>query len=164
MRESKNNIYWLIFGAALIVLAALYLFFRNKEEAPPRAPEIAIEIATTTPPLSLPPETTEGTKKEVPDPVVSGQLQIIQLVIAPGGFEPAIINLQVGERLQLNISARTVGSDIYIPYWDYYETISPGETKYFFLDGLKEAEYEFLCRDRCPAGKVIRGKIVVLPK
>lgn len=79
------------------------------------------------------------------------------------GYAPATITVKLGNLVQINLTAVGGNYDFSMPWSGLYQMVNSGETKQISFQTTSAGTYVFECRDLCPAGKTISGRLIVLP-
>jgi len=96
-------------------------------------------------------------------PGVEEKLGIFNMTVSANGFEPNSITVKLGDVVHINLTARGGDYDFAMPWSGLYASVKNGEAKPITFGATSAGTFLFSCRDMCPAGKTIRGSIVVLP-
>lgn len=164
---SSQKTAWIVGGVivAVVVLIAVFLNRQNNGVTPNgttgTAPSVKVSSTVTFTPLTNTEKDANITK---PAEVVTGNINIFKLKAENGAFSPNELVFGKGQRVQIEFTA--VGADydlnIALPIGAYI-VAKKDKTEVFGFDAEKNKEgvYTFSCRDYCPAGKEMKGKIVV---
>jgi len=91
------------------------------------------------------------------------KIRIFDMKVSKDGFSPNNLVVNRGDTIQINMTALDGDYDFSMPVGHFYQFSKIGETKNITFDATLDGTFVFECRDHCPTGKVIKGKIVVLP-
>lgn len=106
-------------------------------------------------------------KNETPasaNPELDTKQRFFDLRASRSGFEPSSFTVNSGDTLQVDFTAVDGDYDLDIPYLGaYFSVVREGETRRLPFDTSLVGTFDFMCRDYCPGGKVIKGQLIVLP-
>jgi len=96
--------------------------------------------------------------------IKEASISIFKINAEKGAFVPSELIFEKGQRVQIEFTAVDAKYDLDIaPPIGAYITAEKGETSIFGFsaENNKEGVYAFSCRDFCPVGKVMKGRIIV---
>jgi heme/copper-type cytochrome/quinol oxidase subunit 2 len=96
--------------------------------------------------------------------IKEASISIFKINAENGAFVPNELVFEKGQRVQIEFTAVDAKYDLDIaPPIGAYITAEKGETSIFGFsaENNKEGVYAFSCRDFCPAGKTMTGRIIV---
>jgi len=91
------------------------------------------------------------------------KLRIFDLAVSVNGYQPDNFTINKGDTVQIRMKAVDGDYDFSLPWGGLYQSAKKDETKSIAFGATTPGTYIFQCRDHCPAGKIIKGTIVVLP-
>ncbi|MGC9610638.1 MAG: hypothetical protein ABSE68_00185 [Minisyncoccia bacterium] len=119
--------------------------------------DVPVSVTAPTPTISTAPAASNNPKGVE-------QLRTIDLKATVSGFNPKEIAVYDGDVVRIMFTAVDGDYDISIPYTGNYQFSQKGQTQPIGLGATKVGTYAFMCRDHCPAGKIIEGSFIVLPR
>jgi len=119
-------------------------------------PEIPQDAVLTTPVEEIP-VVDPGTGEQ------KGRVGVFAITATKNGYDPETVTVKLGDVVNLELTAQGGAYDIYSPYLGFYLSAQDGETKQLSFKASLTGAFSFECRDRCPVGKKISGKLVILP-
>ena len=119
-------------------------------------PEIPQDAVLTTPVEEIP-VIDPGTGEQ------KGRVGVFAITATKNGYDPETVTVKLGDVVNLELTAQGGAYDIYSPYLGFYLSAQDGETKQLSFKASLTGAFSFECRDRCPVGKKISGKLVILP-
>ncbi len=126
------------------------------QPAPGYTPEVPKNAELTPPKLEAPAS---------PNPEDPSKMVFYDLKATKNGFEPSTITVREGDSLRFDFTAVDGDYDLEIPYLGVYFFVVPkGVTRTLSTGTGPAGTYEFSCRDYCPEGKKITGKLIVVPR
>ncbi len=105
-----------------------------------------------------------GQEDEVEETIVVSDSKIkeFDMTARQWSFEPAIITVNEGDTVRLNIKSEDVTHGFAISEFDVNERILPGKTTTVEFVADKKGEYTFFCSVPCGAGHGgMKGKLIV---
>jgi len=140
----------------------------TEQVARTQAEQILGGTATSSPKQFAPevPKAAPETKPQTEAPAAPGssnKFNSYAITISASGFNPDMISVKKGTTVQLKLKAQGGTYDASIPYLGLYQKINPGEEKMITVTINTPGTYLIECRDFCPAGKKIKGELVVIP-
>ena len=119
--------------------------------------------------LTFTPEVPQGielTKPVIEAPAAPGsdaKLGIFNMRISQEGFDPSVITVNEGDTVHINLISVGGDYDFFIPAFELYGLAREGQDKFAEFSVIRSGTYVIQCRDYCPSGKIIEGKLIVLP-
>ncbi|HXF44137.1 MAG TPA: cupredoxin domain-containing protein [Candidatus Paceibacterota bacterium] len=108
-------------------------------------------------------EPTVPAEQSAAAPGAEEKLGIFKMTVNSSGFDPSNITVNLGDIVQILITASGDDFDFSVPYSGLYTKVNDGETKQVTFGATSAGTFVFQCRDFCPQGKTISGSIIVLP-
>jgi heme/copper-type cytochrome/quinol oxidase subunit 2 len=167
--------------AIVFLVAIIFFFILNKGGLPVQnAPRVASTAPNNTSTASIIPgidkfspvipqgATLTPPKAEAPasaNPSLDTKIRTFNLKATRDGFVPKSITVNSGDTVVVDFTAADGDYDLDIPYLGaYFKMVKQGTMTHLPFDTNLAGTFNFLCRDFCPAGKVIQGQLIVLPK
>lgn len=91
------------------------------------------------------------------------KLRIFEMRANQVGYEPKLFTVNKGDTVQIKMASQDGDYDFYAPALGLYQFAKRGEARMIAFGALNSGSFDFECRDHCPAGKIIKGSIIVLP-
>lgn len=164
----KNNTIKIIIGVVIVAVIILIAVSLNgqKNGATPNGTTGTVSSGGTTSTATFTPLT--NTEKDAsatkPAEVITGNVNVFKLKAENGVFSPSELVLEKGQRVQIEFTAVGADYDLDIaPPIGAHIVAKKDKTVVFGFDTEKNKEgvYIFSCKDYCPAGKEMKGKIVI---
>jgi len=175
--NSKKVILWVVGGVIIVVAIVLLGWKSNISPQDKTSQTNSTNKALSTSTATFDKLTNAEKNAEVTKPVqvVTGPkgtstaeksqgISVFKLKAEQGTFSPSELVLEKGQRVQIEFIAVDADYDLDIaPPIGAYIVAKKGQSSMFGFDAEKNKEgvYTFSCRDYCPAGKEMKGKIVV---
>lgn len=180
---TKKQIYILSsFGVLVLLLVVWGFFWRNgamyapgaRLNTAPTNDEAPGTVTSTIPsgvPAYTPAVPSDATpsvpKNEAPasaNPTLDTKILFFDLKATRRGFEPNSFTVHKGDSLRISFTAVDGDYDLDFPYLGaYFAAVKQGQAKELPFDTSIPGTFAFECRDSCPAGGKIQGKLIVLP-
>ncbi len=88
---------------------------------------------------------------------------VFSLVASRDGYSPSSVTVRRGDVIEINLSSEGGDFDLFSPSLGFYVFARRGETKGISFEVPVTGTFSLLCRDHCPSGGTMEGKLVVLP-
>ena len=164
---------------SLIVLAGIIIgVFSRKGSVPASPGSQAGEITATSTPKSGEktgftseiPKNAELTKPSQDIPITSkssgsnvSNYKVFNVNVSASGYNPSEIVANKGDVVEINLTASGGSFDIFSRSAGFYVSASDGKIGKITFTPSDSGTYDFSCRDYCPNGKIISGKLIILP-
>ncbi len=112
------------------------------------------EYTVTAPDTIAPLRPTDGVER----------FRAFKVAVDQSGFAPDRVVVFVGDGVQFEVTAVGGRYDLGIPTLGVYVDVPAGESRTVGFDASRPGEFPFSCKNRCPAGKVISGNLIVLER
>jgi len=119
-------------------------------------PEIPRDAVLTTPVEEVP-VIDPGTGEQ------KGRVGVFAITATRSGYNPETITVKLGDVVNLELTAQGGAYDIHSPYLGFYLSAQDGETKQLSFKASLTGTFSFECRDYCPVGGKISGRLIILP-
>jgi len=160
---------WIVFVALILVVLYIAGVFDGKKENG----EVIFEENVPPEGAAFVPATDGDLEKELSTPVnvlnapndESMKVNVFEIKAEGGTFSPAELILSKAESpFQISFAAVDADYDLFIlPPIGAYVSAKNGETAVFAFDTNDGSEgvYTYVCKDKCPEGKRMEGKIII---
>lgn len=127
----------------------------NGPNIPEFSAEVSLEDAATTtePNIKVPIHSSDNKNK----------LGIFKVTASSDGFKPSKISVNQGDVIQIDLIGQSEPIDLSIPYLGTYMSAQPNTTENISFKVPVSGTFRFECRDHCPGGEKITGKLISLP-
>ncbi len=115
------------------------------------SPEVPENVEITTPII----EADLGGNNE------DAKIGLFEMSVSKDGFSPSQIAVKNGNVVRIDLTATDGKYDWELPWLGLYYSAVKGETKKISFQATSPGTLDFYCKDFCPAGGVIRGKIII---
>ena len=128
----------------------------SEEGFPVFSPEVPKSAVLSEPKLEAPASS---------NPALDTKIKFFDLRATKDGFIPSSITVNSGDSVRIDFTAVDGDYDLDFPYLGaYFRVVQKGVTDRLPFDTSLSGTFSFRCRDYCPQGKQIEGKLIVLPK
>jgi heme/copper-type cytochrome/quinol oxidase subunit 2 len=167
---TKKEIITLVILVLVVIALVVFGIMTKSDENKPSGDVENVDVkATTTIPesgySSEVPENIEITTPKIEAPLGGNNnnatIGLFEMSVSKDGFSPSQLAVKNGNVVQINLTAVDGNYDWELPWFGLYYSISKGETKNISFQATSPGTLDFYCRDFCPAGGKIAGKIII---
>ncbi|MEK7169261.1 MAG: cupredoxin domain-containing protein [Patescibacteria group bacterium] len=168
-----------VFGVVVLVGVAVGVLTKKNGGGPvsPGSQTGEAKIATSTPKSGEKtgftneiPKNAELTKPSQDIPITSkssgsnvSNYKVFNVNVSASGYNPSEIVANKGDVVEINLTASGGSFDIFSRSAGFYVSASDGKIGKITFTPSDSGTYDFSCRDSCPNGKIISGKLIILP-
>ncbi|MEX1014310.1 MAG: cupredoxin domain-containing protein [Candidatus Paceibacterota bacterium] len=94
---------------------------------------------------------------------IEAQIRTFNVIVSSSGYSLEEIVVNQGDTVDIRLTSPEGNYDIEIPDYGLYQNIPQGESRILNFQTTNPGEFIFQCRDNCPDGNKINGRLIVKP-